>query len=429
MERGLSSAFLGDRGLLRFNQFGACWARGWWSKLAVMKKQTHSRKLADSTLAIHAGQEKFRVAGPVGTAISRTSTFTFADTEEMKLWAEGKGSFYIYTRYGNPTLTVAEKKIAALEGAEDALVTTSGMAAISSALLGVLKAGDELIATLSLYGGTYRLLRDIFPRMGIKVKFVGTDLAGLEKLVTPRTKALYIETPTNPALRVVDLKRAINFAKEWDLVSLIDNTFASPLLQKPVGLGFDLVLHSATKYLAGHSDILAGAVAGKKALVEKARQMVIYLGGSMDPEVAFLLIRGMKTLEVRMEKQCRTAMAVAKFLEKHPKISRVHFPGLASHPDHKLAKRQMKAFGAMLAFDMKGGLAAARRFCERTRVFLLAASLGGVESLVLLPAYSSHYNMTVAELKSAGIEPGTVRVSIGLEDANDLIEDLRQALA
>ena len=229
-----------------------------------MKKQTHSRKLADSTLAIHAGQEKFRVAGPVGTAISRTSTFTFADTEEMKLWAEGKGSFYIYTRYGNPTLTVAEKKIAALEGAEDALVTTSGMAAISSALLGVLKAGDELIATLSLYGGTYRLLRDIFPRMGIKVKFVGTDLAGLEKLVTPRTKALYIETPTNPALRVVDLKRAINFAKEWDLVSLIDNTFASPLLQKPVGLGFDLVLHSATKYLAGHSDILAGAVAERR---------------------------------------------------------------------------------------------------------------------------------------------------------------------
>jgi methionine-gamma-lyase len=394
-----------------------------------MKKQTHSRKLADSTLAIHAGQEKFRLAGPVGTAISRTSTFTFADTEEMKLWAEGKGSFYIYTRYGNPTLTVAEKKIAALEGAEDALVTASGMAAISTALLGVLKAGDELIATLSLYGGTYRLMRDIFPRMGIKVKFVGTDLAGLEKLVTPRTKALYIETPTNPALRVVDLKRAISFAKEWDLVSLIDNTFASPLLQKPVALGFDLVLHSATKYLAGHSDILAGAVAGKKALVEKARQMVIYLGGSMDPEVAFLLIRGMKTLEVRMEKQCRTAMAVAKFLEKHPKVSRVHFPGLASHPDHKLAKRQMKAFGAMLAFDMKGGLAAARRFCERTRVFLLAASLGGVESLVLLPVYSSHYNMTVAELKAAGIEPGTVRVSIGLEDANDLIEDLRQALA
>jgi methionine-gamma-lyase len=394
-----------------------------------MKRKMRVRKLSDSTLAIHAGEEKFGVAGPVGTAIARTSTFTFADTEQMKQWAEGKGSHFIYTRYGNPTLAVAEKKIAALEGAEDALVTASGMAAISSALLGVLQAGDELIATLSLYGGTYRLMRDIFPRMGIKVKFVGTDLAAIEKLVTPRTKALYIETPTNPALRVVDLKRAVNFAKEWDLVSLVDNTFASPVLQKPIGMGFDVVLHSATKYLGGHSDILAGAAAGKKSLIEKARQMVIYLGGSMDPEVAFLLIRGMKSLEVRMERQCKTAMAVAKFLEKHPKVSRVHFPGLASHPDHKLAKRQMKGFGAMMAFDMKGGLAAARRFCERTRVFLLAASLGGVESLVLLPVYSSHYNMSAAELKAAGIEAGTVRVSIGLEDAGDLIEDLRQALA
>jgi methionine-gamma-lyase len=394
-----------------------------------MKRKMRVRKLSDSTLAIHAGEEKFGVAGPVGTAIARTSTFTFADTEQMKQWAEGKGSHFIYTRYGNPTLAVAEKKIAALEGAEDALVTASGMAAISSALLGVLQAGDELIATLSLYGGTYRLMRDIFPRIGIKVKFVGTDLAAIEKLVTPRTKALYIETPTNPALRVVDLKRAVNFAKEWDLVSLVDNTFASPVLQKPIGMGFDVVLHSATKYLGGHSDILAGAAAGKKSLIEKARQMVIYLGGSMDPEVAFLLIRGMKSLEVRMERQCKTAMAVAKFLEKHPKVSQVHFPGLASHPDHKLAKRQMKGFGAMMAFDMKGGLAAARRFCERTRVFLLAASLGGVESLVLLPVYSSHYNMSAAELKAAGIEAGTVRVSIGLEDAGDLIEDLRQALA
>ncbi len=393
-----------------------------------MKRKMRTTKLADSTLAIHAGEEKFGVPGPVGTAIARTSTFTFADTEQMKQWAEGKGSHFIYTRYGNPTLAVAEKKIAALEGAEDSVVTASGMAAISSALLGVLKAGDEMIATLSLYGGTYRLMRDIFPRMGIKVRFVGTDLAGMEKLVTPRTKALYIETPTNPALRLVDLKRAVTFAKEWDLVSVIDNTFASPMLQKPVGMGFDVVVHSATKYLAGHSDILAGAAAGKKSLIEKARQMVIYLGGSMDPEVAFLLIRGMKSLEVRMERQCKTAMAVAKFLEKHPKVSRVHFPGLASHPDHKLAKRQMKAFGAMMAFDMKGGLAAARRFCERTRVFLLAASLGGVESLVLLPVYSSHCNMSVAELKAVGIEPGTVRVSIGLEDVGDLIEDLRQAL-
>jgi methionine-gamma-lyase len=394
-----------------------------------MKKRSARRPLADSTLVIHTGEEKFHVAGPVGTPISRTSTFTFANTGDMKQWAEGKGSSYIYTRYGNPTLALAEKKIAALERAEAALVTSSGMAAISSTLLGQLKAGDELIATRSLYGGTYRLFRDVFPRMAIKVHFVDTDLAGIEKLVNPRTKVFYVETPTNPALRLVDLEKAIRFAKEWDLVSMIDNTFASPALQKPLPMGFDVALHSATKYLAGHSDIIAGAVAGKESIVDAARQMVILLGGSMDPEVAFLLIRGMKTLEVRIEKQCATAIKVARFLERHPKISRVHYPGLSSHPDHKLAKRKMRGYGAMLAFDMKGGLAAARKFCDRVRVFLLAASLGGIESLVLLPMYSSHYNMSVAELKAAGIEPGTVRVSIGLEDAGDLIEDLKQALA
>ena len=346
----------------------------------------------------------------------------------MKLWAEGKSSAYMYTRYANPTLAVAEEKIARLEGGEAALVTASGMAAISSALLSVLKAGDEVIATQALYGGSYRLMRDIFPRMGIVVRHVGTDLGGIERLVNPRTKALYIETPTNPTLRLVDLRKAAAFAKEWDLISLIDNTFASPVLQKPLEIGFDLVMHSATKYLAGHSDVIAGAIVGRSSLIKAAREMVIYLGGSMDPEAAFLLIRGMKTLEVRMKRQCATALIVAKFLEKHPKVARVHFPGLASHPDHKLAKKQMKGFGAMMAFDMKGGLPAARRMCDRTRIFLLAASLGGVESLVLLPAYSSHYRMSEKELLAAGLAPGTVRASIGLEDPEDLIEDLRQAL-
>ena len=369
------------------------------------------------------------MSGSVGTTVSRTATFTFASTEELKQWAEGKSSAYIYTRYGNPTLTVAEEKIARLEGAEAAVVTASGMAAISSALLSVLKAGDEVIATRALYGGTYRLMRDIFPRMGITGRHVDTDLAGIERLVNPRTKALYIETPTNPSLRLVDLRKAAAFAKEWDLISLIDNTFASPVLQKPLELGFDIVLHSASKYLAGHSDVIAGAAVGRNSLIHKIREMVIYLGGSMDPEAAFLLIRGMKTLEVRVKTQCATAMAVAKYLEKHPKVARVHFPGLPSHPDHRLAKKQMKGFGAMLAFDLKGGLPAARRFCDRTRVFLLAASLGGVESLVLLPMYSSHYRMSEKELRAAGVAPGTVRVSVGLESPVDLIEDLRQALA
>jgi methionine-gamma-lyase len=394
-----------------------------------MKKTKKTRRLADATIAIHAGQEKFEQSGPVGTAISRTSSFTFSSSEEMKRWAEGKSSAYMYSRYANPTLAVAEEKVARLEGAEAAVVTASGMAAISSALLSVLKAGDEVIATRALYGGSYRLMRDIFPRMGIVVRHVDTDLSGIERLVNPRTKALYVETPTNPTLRLVDARKAAAFAKEWDLISLIDNTFASPVLQKPIEFGFDLVMHSATKYLAGHSDVIAGVVAGRKSLIQKVREMVIYLGGSMDPEAAFLLIRGMKTLEVRMKTQCETAMRVAKFLEKHPKVARVHFPGLPSHPDYKLAKKQMKGFGAMLAFDLKGGLVAARRFCDRTRVFLLAASLGGVESLVLLPAYSSHYRMNEKELRASGIAPGTVRVSVGLESPDDLIEDLRQALA
>src|SRR5579862_5055929 len=399
------------------------------SSCCAMKKTSKTRPQGDSTLAIHAGEQRFRLGAPVGTAISRTANFTFESTEEMKRWAEGKSSAYIYTRYGNPTLTIAEAKIAALEGAEDAVVAASGSAAISAALLSQLKAGDELIATRQLYGGSYRLLRDVFPRYGIVVRHVEADLAGIERLVNPRTKALYIETPTNPSLRLVDLRKAAAFAKEWDLISLIDNTFASPVLQKPLELGFDIVLHSATKYLAGHSDVIAGAAVGRNSLIHKIREMVIYLGGSMDPEAAFLLIRGMKTLEVRVKTQCATAMAVAKYLEKHPKVARVHFPGLPSHPDHRLAKKQMKGFGAMLAFDLKGGLPAARRFCDRTRVFLLAASLGGVESLVLLPMYSSHYRMSEKELRAAGVAPGTGRASIGLEDPKDLIEDLRQALS
>src|SRR5215472_3122278 len=353
-----------------------------------MKKSATKKPPGDSTLAIHAGEQRVHVGAPVGTPVSRTANFTFASTEEMKRWAEGKSPAYIYTRYGNPTLAIAEQKIAALEGAEAAVVSASGSAAISCSLLAVLRAGDELIATRQLYGGSYRLLRDILPRFGITVRHVENDLAGIERLVNPRTKALYIETPTNPTLRLVNLEKAVAFAKEWALVSIMDNTFATPVLQKPLAMGFDLVVHSATKFLAGHLDVIAGATAGSKALIQRVRQNVIYLGGSMDPEAAFLLIRGMKTLRLRVEKQCENAMVVAKYLGKHPKVARVHYPGLPSHPDHKLAKRQMRGFGAMLAFDCKGGIAAARRFCDRVRTFLLAASLGGVESLVVLPIYT-----------------------------------------
>jgi methionine-gamma-lyase len=395
---------------------------------STMKKPEKQKRWRDATIAIHQGAEHFHVGAPVGTTIARTANFTFESTEEMKRWAEGKSSAYIYTRYGNPTLTIAEEKLAALEGAEAAIVTASGMAAISSALLAVLKTGDEVISTRQTYGGTYRLMRDNFPRFGIVVRHVETDLAGIQQLVNPRTKALYIETPTNPTLRLVDLQKAVAFAKEWGLISLIDNTFASPALQKPIELGFNIVLHSATKYLSGHSDLIAGAAAGSRAIINEVRHNIINLGGSLDPGAAYLLIRGIKTLGVRMERQCENAMIVAKYLAKHPKVAKVHYPGLASHPDHKLAKRQMKRFGAMLAFDLKGGLPAARRFCDRVRIFLLAASLGSVESLVVLPIYTSHYNMSEAELCAAGVGAGTVRVSVGLEDSVDLLKDLRQAL-
>jgi len=393
-----------------------------------MKKAPPS-PLRPQTRAIHAGEpRRHGVGAPVTSAIVRSSTFTLSSTEELKLWAEGKSKAFMYTRDGNPTLAMAERKIAALEGAEDAVVTSSGMAAISSSLLSVLSKGAELISTAQVYGGAYRLMRDIFPRFGITVHHVESSLEGIEKLVSPRTKCLYVETPTNPTLYLVDLRKAGAFACRHRLIGIADNTFATPILQNPLPFGFDLVVHSVTKGLSGHSDLLGGVAAGNAECVARVRQMVSRFGGCMDPDVAFLVMRGIKTLGVRLERQCETALRVAKFLEKHPKVARVHYPGLKSHRDHQLAKKQMRGFGSMLAFDLKGGLPAARKFCDRVKLFLLAASLGGVESLVILPIYGSHYSMNKDELRRAGVEPGTVRISVGLEDARDLIDDLRQAL-
>jgi methionine-gamma-lyase len=393
-----------------------------------MRKKVPS-ELRPQTRAIHAGEPpRHGVGAPVTAAIVRSSTFTLSSSEELKQWAEGKSKAFMYTRDGNPTLAMAEKKLAALEGAEAAVVTSSGMAAISSTLLTFLGNGDELISTAQVYGGAYRLMRDTFPRFGITVRHVESSLEGLESLLSPKTKCLYIETPTNPTLYLVDLRKAAALARKHRLISIVDNTFATPILQNPIEFGFDLVVHSVTKGLAGHSDLLGGVAAGKAEYIAAVRHMVSCFGGCMDPEVAFLLMRGMKTLGVRLARQCETALRVAKFLEKHPKVARVHYPGLKSHPDHQLAKKQMRGFGSMLAFDVKGGLPAARKFCDHTKLFLLAASLGGVESLIILPIYGSHFNMSKDELCRARVEPGTVRVSIGLEDAQDLIDDLQQAL-
>lgn len=381
------------------------------------------------TRAIHSGEpSRHGVNAPVTSPIVRSSTFALSSANELKGWAEGTSKAFMYTRDGNPTLATAERKIAALEHAEEAVVTSAGMAAISSTLLSVLQQGDEIISTAQVYGGTYRLMRDIFPRFGIVARQVESSLEGIEQLVTPRTKCLYVETPTNPTLYLVDLHKAAGFARKHKLISIADNTFATPMLQNPIDFGFDLVVHSVTKGLSGHSDLLGGVAAGRSEHIARVRKMVSYLGGVMDPEVAFLLMRGIKTLGVRLERQCETAMRLARYLEKHPKIARVHYPGLKSHRDHALAKRQMRGFGSMLAFDLKGGLPAAHRFADRVRLFLLAASLGGVESLIILPIYGSHYRMSQKELDRAGVQPGTVRVSVGLEDPQDLIEDLQQAL-
>jgi cystathionine beta-lyase/cystathionine gamma-synthase len=392
-------------------------------------KKSRPPLLRPQTRAIHAGEPpRHGVNAPVTSPIVRSSTFALRSANELKAWAEGKSSVFMYTRDGNPTLAIAERKIAALEGAEDAVVTSAGMAATSSILVSFLQQGDEIISTAQVYGGSYRLMRDYLPRFGITTRQVESSLEGIEKLISPRTRCLFVETPTNPTLYVVDLQKAAAFAIKHRLISIVDNTFATPMLQNPIELGFDLVFHSVTKGLSGHSDILGGVVAGSKKHISAIRKTISAFGGVMDPGVAFLLMRGIKTLGVRIARQCETAMRVAKFLEKHPKISRVHYPGLKSHPSHTLAKRQMRGFGSMLAFDLKGGLPAAHRFVDRVRIFVLAASLGGVESLVILPIYGSHQHMSEEELKRAGVQPGTVRVSVGLEDADDLIEDLQQAL-
>lgn len=396
------------------------------------QKKTDKRtagKRGMATRAVHEGETRHRVSGPVVPPIAQSANFTFANVEEMKAWVEGRSKVDIYTRYGNPTLRVAEAKLAALEETDGALVAASGMAAITSSILSFVEAGDEIITTRSLYGGTYRFMRDMLPRFGVKVHFTENDLEDLDRFVNDRTRILYTETPTNPTLQIVDLRKAAKFAQQHGLVSMVDNTFATPIFQKPATLGFDLVLHSATKYLNGHSDLIAGAVAGRKKHLEKVRGTLIKLGGTMDPGACYLLIRGMRTLETRVRRQEANARAVARFLEKHPKVAQVHYPGLKSHPGHKLAQRQMSGFGAMMAVDIKGGLRAATRFGNRIRLFLLAASLGGGESLAVLPLYTSHHGLSNKELKAAGVSPGTVRLSIGIEDPDDLIADLKQALA
>jgi cystathionine gamma-synthase/cystathionine gamma-lyase/cystathionine beta-lyase len=373
------------------------------------------------TLLVHAGEP--RPDGAVAMPIYQSSTF-----KEL----EERGYHDIrYARLSNtPSHDALHAKLAALEGAQAALATASGMAAVSGVLLSVLRAGDHLLAQEGLYGGTHDLIAHDLPRLGIEYTFVaGDDPSAWERALTPRTRAFYLEAMTNPLVTVADLPAAASFARAHGLCAIIDNTFATPLGFSPLRRGFDLVLHSATKYLNGHSDLIAGALMGSAERVRAAKKMLDHLGGSLDPHACFLLQRGLKTLGVRFRQQCATALDVAQFLEGHPAVSRVNHLGLRSHRHHARAKELFACFGAMMSFELRGGAAAAEKMFDRLTIPLHAPSLGGPETLVTRPASSSHVGLSPEERARIGIGDGLVRVSIGLEDAGDLIEDFGRALA
>ncbi len=391
-----------------------------------MKK---TKKRSFSTLVIHGEKEEHFPFGSAAEPIFQTSTFVFKDSDEVKKYQEGKIDRYLYTRYGNPTLKLAEEKLAALEGAEAGLVVSSGMAAVATTVLTLGKTSDEMISTEPIYGGTLHLFQKLFPRLGIKVHFVDPlKLDKAENLMNKNTRIFFAETPTNPNLKIVDIKKLLKISKKHKLTSVIDNTFATPYNQNPIKMGADIVVHSATKYLGGHSDLVAGVIAGRKKFIKEAVETMKMLGGCLDPLAAFLLLRGLKTLAIRVEKQNQNGEKTAKFLSKHPKVKKVFYPGLSSHPEHKLAQSQLRGFGGMVCFEVSD-LKKAIKVMDNLKLFLNATSLGGVESLASIPVLTSHYGFSEKELKRAGVVPGMIRLSCGIEDGGDLIEDLKQALA
>jgi cystathionine beta-lyase/cystathionine gamma-synthase len=368
-------------------------------------------------------------ADPLTTPIYETTTFIFESAEEVRDYNEGRSPKYLYTRYGNPTVVAVEEKIAKLEGAQTAMLLSSGQAATTTSLLGLLKAGDEIVCSAAIYGGTFHLIADLLPKFGIRSRFVSLEeLRAPADVLSDATRVLWFESPINPTLRCVDIAVVANACRARGVISVVDNTFASPINQQPLSLGVDIVMHSATKYLNGHSDVTAGVLAGPSTLLEpvqKARKMT---GTILDPQAAYALGRGLKTLAVRMDRHNATAMAVAQWLAANPRVAAVYYPGLPQHPDHEIARRQMRGFGGMVCVDVGGGYDGAARFFDRLKVFNRAASLGGVESLCSLPILTSQWGHTDDELRRAGVTPSMARLSVGMEDPEDLIADLDQAL-
>lgn len=366
---------------------------------------------------------------PVGLPIVRASTFAFPDAAAHDRFLAGDASQRIYSRYGNPTVEAVEQKIAALEGAEECLAFGSGLAAVSTTALGLLQAGEELVCSEAIYGGSYRFFRDLLPRWGIRVRFVPLEALADPANLSDATKLLYVESPVNPTLRILDVAKIAAVAQARGIPLVVDATFATPILFRPLEHGATISLHSATKYLNGHSDLLAGVVSGSAKALARIERTRRALGGVLDAQAAYELHRGLATLEVRVRRQEQTARTLAELLASHPAVSRVLHPSRPDHPDHALAARLMpEGTGGVLTIALTGQGAAARRVYDRLQLFRRAASLGGVESLAALPMLSSHAGYSEAELARAGVEPGMIRLSVGLEDPRDLAADLTAAL-
>ena len=384
------------------------------------------RNRRPETAAVHGASDLEKKNAPVAPPIYQTSTFEVTDNDEQ---IRVTGTDRYYTRWGNPTITLAEQTLAALEGTEGARVFASGMGAITTTIMALLKAGDHIVAQRDIYGGVTKFLSQWLPKLGIETTFVDTnDYEQHARAIRPNTRMLYFESPTNPALRVVDMKKTAALARQHGLISMIDSTFGTPINQHPAEFGFDLVMHSGTKYLSGHADLTCGVVCGSQELMDRLWETRTTLGNCMDPHAAWLLIRGLKTLAIRVARQNENALRVAEFLGRHEKVRRVHYPFLASHPQHDIARQQMSGGGGMVTFEVEGTDEDARRVSEGMRLFTLATSLGGVESLVSIPVLTSHAMISAEQRAEMGVTEQMVRLSVGIENADDLIADLEHAL-
>ncbi len=378
------------------------------------------------TEAVRGGQDLSKKNAPLVTPIYQTSTFEVTDTEQQ---VRATPTDMFYTRYGNPTHTVAEKAVAELEGADAALLFASGMSAITTSVLALTRSGDHIVAQRDIYGGGTKFLSQWLPKLGVETTFVDTtEYDQHARAIRPTTKLLYLESPTNPTLRVVDLKKVTSLAKQHGITTFIDSTFATPINQRPLDFGIDLVMHSGTKYFGGHTDLICGIVAGSADLIARIKETRTTLGGTMDPHAAWLLLRGIKTLAVRVQRQNENALRVAEYLRAHPRVRSVNYPFLAGHPQGAVAAEQMRGGGGVLSFEVEGSGKDACRLAESLRLFSLAPSLGGVDSLVTIPALTSHAMILPEQRARMGVTDQLVRLSVGIESADDLIADLEHAL-